>query len=150
MKSRKPRPESGSESGFAMMAMMLALVVVGGLVFSAATRSRLLARSTVLDRGKLLTYHAATGGLALARHELASDPHYGGEELAIGNCHVTISSRSLPATAKDDNDKRWQVVVIASHPSFGMKAMPVQHRIEVVLKASKGLPAVLAFHDSDG
>lgn len=130
-----------SQSGFAMLSMMLALVVVGGLVYSATARTHLLARGTVLDRGKMLTFHAASGGLSRARHALGQDPDYRGEALVVGSCHVKIQITA---------GKRWQVVVTASHQSFGAKVPPVQHRIEAVLVATAGLPAVLAFRDGGG
>ena len=137
-----------SQSGFAMLTMMLALVVVGGLIHIAAARTHLLARSTVLDRGKMLTFHAATGGLSQARHALRQDPNYRGEELVVGSCHVKIEITPAPIAAA--SGKRWQVVVTASHPTFGVRIAPVQHRIEAVLSATEGLPTVLAFHDSGG
>ena len=137
-----------SQSGFAMLTMMLALVVIGGLVHTAAARTHLLARSTVLDRGKMLTFHAGAGGLSRARHALRQDPDYRGEELVVGSCHVKIEITPAPVAAA--SGKRWQVLVTASHQSFGANIAPVQHRIEVVLAATKGLPAVLAFHDSGG
>jgi len=144
-----------SESGFAMLTMMLALIVVGGLVYTATARTHLLARSTVLDRGKMLTFHAATGGLSHARHALRKDPNYRGEELVVGSCHVKIEITPIAAAARPETRpatrparKRWQAVITASHQSFGAKIAPVQHRLDVMLAATRGLPTVLAFHDN--
>ena len=137
-----------SEAGFAMMTMMLLVVVLGGLVCTAATRTQLVARSTVLERGKLLTFHAAAGGLSRARHALRHNPSYGGEELHIGACRVSIRVRPMAATA---NARRgWRVVVLASHQSFGERATPVRHRIEAELAATPGLPDLLAFREGGG
>lgn len=141
-----------SQSGFAMLAVMLAMVVIGGLVCAATARTRLLARGTVLDRGRMLTFHAASGGLSRARHALARDPLYRGEELVVGSCRVKIETTptaTATATAAGAGE-RWQVAVTASHRVFGSKAAPVRHRIDAVLEAGSGLPALLAFHGSDG
>lgn len=133
-----------SQSGFAMLAMLLAMALIVGLVGNATARTRLLARGTVLDRGKVLTLHAASGGLSLARHAIAKHPSYRGEELTIGGCKVKIESTPMP----EDDGKRWQVVVTATHHSFGAKMAPVRHRIDAVLETTEGLPTVLAFRDN--
>ncbi len=137
-----------SDAGFAMMTMMLLVVVVSGLVHAAATRTRLVSRSTVLERGKLVTFHAAAGGLSRARHALRHNPSYVGEELHIGSCRVTIQVRPRAATAKAQ--RGWQVVVLASHRSFGELAEPVRHRIEAELSQTSGLPHLLAFKEGGG
>jgi hypothetical protein len=128
-----------------MISMMLLVVVIGGLVCTAATRTRLVAHNTVLERGKLVAFHAAAGGLSMARHALRRDPDYRGQELRIGACQVTIETTPMAAA-----NLRWRVVVQASHQSFGEKPAPVRHRLEVVLVATEGLPDVLAFVEGGG
>ena len=140
--------QRGSEAGVAMLTMMLLVVVLTGLWATAATRTQVVARSTVLERGKLLTFHAAAGGLSRARHALGRNRSYGGEALHVGNCRVSIQVKPMPATAT--GMRCWRVVVLASHQTFGEVARPIQHRIEVDLRATSGLPDVLAFREGGG
>ncbi len=114
-----------TERGSAMIWAMLLVVVVGSASAVLFTRSRTMRQAATTDVTRDASSQAAEGGLAHARHALATNPGFSGAKIEVGKCHVTSQVTRI--------DNGWRVVVTA-RPGGG--------RVEATLGESDGLPVV--------
>ena len=78
-----------SERGFAMIWAMLLVIAVGSTTALLVLRGRTVRQEAATDVLRDGSFHAAEGGLAHARHELARHPEFEGSTIEIGEFRVT-------------------------------------------------------------
>lgn len=131
------RSADRSESGLALVAMLVLGAILGSMIFVSTSRTRIVTRQQLLHEGQLAARHAAFGGLAAARHALAASPSYVGEELGIGKARVRVRAERAALGG-------YLVFVDVEVPVFGKLASPIRHRLRATLADVGGLPEVVA------
>ena len=118
------------ERGMALPWTMMLLVMAAALSAVLLERGRGLAAATDHDGASLRALYAAEGGLAFARHNLALDPDYAGEMIRVGACEVDVTVTKAA--------EHWNVVVTAR---------PGSVRLEVRLRGTDALPAIVSWSE---
>jgi len=118
------------ERGMAMPWAMMLLVMAAALSAVLLERGRGLAAATDHDGASLRALYAAEGGLAFARHNLALDPDYAGGTIRVGACEVAVA-----------------VTKAAEHWNVAVTARPGSVRLEVRLRGTDALPAIVSWSE---
>ena len=134
----KSAAQNSSEQGFALFVALIALTVVGAVVTTLTHGSRDSVRATALERARTVTFHAAEGGVELARARLARAAEYRGETMRIGASDVTVTVTARSAGG-------WRVRSIARSQPFGAGGLPVTRVVEADLLTAAKLPRVVAW-----
>ena len=113
------------ERGFTLIWAMLIVVLVASSSSVLFLRSDTLLANSATDHLRHESFWAAEGGLASARHALASDPEFTGATTQVGSC------RAISVVTRTDDG--WTVEVVAT---------PGGARIAAVLESGEGLPRV--------
>jgi len=113
------------ERGAALIYAMLLVVVVAAGSALLFTRGQTMRRDAQTGAMRDAAFHAAEGGLAHARYELAKDAAFAGTSIEIGECRV------ISKVAREEDG--WRVVVTAN---------PGSGRVEAKLRRGEGLPII--------
>jgi hypothetical protein len=107
------------ERGLALMHALLLVALVMMTVGAMLSRTEVLVRGTMLERGELGALYAAEGGLARARHELRRDGGFAGGEFQLGQCDVIVAVRKV-------RDGQWAITATGISYPGGRRGNPVQ------------------------